>query len=65
MPSLWPSVPTRAASAMTVTPNSTLGPGIYLRGEVHGEDTLVMHGVLEGDIVLDGTLQAGADGAAS
>jgi hypothetical protein len=44
---------------MTVTPNSTL------RGRSTGEDTLVIHGVLEGDIVLDGTLQAGADGAAS
>jgi len=50
---------------MMVTPNSTLGPGIYLRERRTGEDTLVIHGVLEGDIVLDATLQAGADGAAS
>jgi hypothetical protein len=35
------------------------------QGRSTGEDAPVIHGVLEGDIVLDGMLQAGADGAAS
>ena len=65
MPSLWPSVPTGTAPAMTflrrvfglaetddervappVAP-STSGPGIHIKGEVHGEGTLVIHGVLK------------------
>jgi hypothetical protein len=50
---------------MMVTPNSILGPRDLPQGRRTGEDTLVIHGVLEGDIVLDATRQAGADGAAS
>jgi cytoskeletal protein CcmA (bactofilin family) len=40
---------------------ATIGAGIPLKGDVHGESTLLIHGVFEGDIVLDATLQvAGA-----
>src|SRR5262245_31261393 len=75
MPSLWPAVPTGAASAMSflrrlfgladADPASTpsaIGPGIHVKGEIHGEGTLTVHGVFEGDIVLDGTLQVGPEG---
>ena len=47
--------------AAPVTP-SAIGPGIHFKGEVHGEGTLTIHGVFEGDIVLDGTLQVGPEG---
>ena len=41
---------------------SAIGPGIHIKGEIHGEGTLAVHGVFEGDIVLDGTLQVGPEG---
>ena len=41
---------------------SAIGPGIHVKGEIHGEGTLAIHGVFEGEIVLDGTLQVGVDG---
>jgi cytoskeletal protein CcmA (bactofilin family) len=75
MPSLWPAVPTGATPAMKLlrrlfglpeaglasTP-SAIGPGIHVKGEIHGEGTLTVHGVFEGDIVLDGTLKVGPEG---
>src|SRR4029453_6124206 len=79
MPSLRPSVPTGAATAMTFlrrlfglgderlepagpTTPSAIGPGIHFKGDIHGEGTLVVHGVFEGDIVLEGTLRVGPEG---
>ena len=47
--------------AAPVTP-SAIGPGIHFKGEIRGEGTLTIHGVFEGDIVLDGTLQVGPEG---
>jgi cytoskeletal protein CcmA (bactofilin family) len=41
---------------------SSIGPGIHFKGDIHGEGTLAIHGVFEGDIVLDGTLQVGPEG---
>jgi cytoskeletal protein CcmA (bactofilin family) len=51
----------RAAPAPAATP-TTLGPGIKIKGELHGDGTLVVLGFFEGDIVLNGTLEVGADG---
>jgi cytoskeletal protein CcmA (bactofilin family) len=50
-----------AAPATAVVP-TTLGPGIKIKGELHGDGTLVVLGFFEGDIVLNGTLEVGADG---
>jgi cytoskeletal protein CcmA (bactofilin family) len=47
--------------ATAATP-SVLGPGIKIKGELHGDGTLVVLGFFEGDIVLNGTLEVGADG---
>jgi cytoskeletal protein CcmA (bactofilin family) len=47
------------ASAATTT---TVGPGIKIKGELQGDGTLVVLGFFEGDIVLNGTLEVGADG---
>ena len=47
--------------AAPVTP-SAIGPGIHFKGDIRGEGTLTIHGVFEGDIVLDGTLQVGPEG---
>ena len=51
----------RSAPAPAATP-TTLGPGIKIKGELHGDGTLVVLGFFEGDIVLNGTLEVGADG---
>ena len=51
----------RLEPAGPTTP-STIGPGIHFKGDVHGEGTLVVHGVFEGDIVLEGTLRVGPEG---
>ena len=47
--------------ALPLTP-SAIGPGIHFKGDIRGEGTLVIHGVFEGDIVLDGTVQVGPEG---
>ena len=31
---------------------SAIGPGIHVKGEIHGEGTLAIHGVVERDIRL-------------
>ena len=49
------------APAAALAP-STLGPGLKIKGELHGDGTLVVQGFFEGDIVLNGTLEVGADG---
>ena len=41
---------------------SAIGPGIHVKGEIHGEGALTVYGVFEGDIVLDGKLQVGPEG---
>jgi cytoskeletal protein CcmA (bactofilin family) len=51
----------RRAPAPAATP-TTVGPGIKIKGELHGDGTLVVLGFFEGDIVLNGTLEVGADG---
>ena len=51
----------RAAPAPAAVP-TTLGPGIKIKGELQGDGTLVVLGFFEGDIVLNGTLEVGADG---
>jgi cytoskeletal protein CcmA (bactofilin family) len=50
-----------AAPAPAAVP-STVGPGIKIKGELQGDGTLVVLGFFEGDIVLNGTLEVGADG---
>ena len=76
MPSLRPAVSTGATPAMRLLRRvlglgdaglepampSSIGPGIHVKGDIHGEGTLAIHGVFEGDIVLDGTLQVGPEG---
>jgi hypothetical protein len=56
MPPLRPSVPAGAAPAVTLRRRLT----IPLEGEIHVEGTPIVQGVFEGDIVREGTLQAGA-----
>jgi len=51
----------RTAPAPASVP-TTLGPGIKIKGELQGDGTLVVLGFFEGDIVLNGTLEVGADG---
>ena len=51
----------RLEPAGPTTP-STIGPGIHFKGDIHGEGTLAIHGVFEGDIVLEGTLRVGPEG---
>jgi cytoskeletal protein CcmA (bactofilin family) len=41
---------------------STLGPGIRIKGELHGEGVFVVDGFFEGEIVLNGTLEIGPHG---
>jgi cytoskeletal protein CcmA (bactofilin family) len=40
---------------------TTIGAGITLKGELHGEGALMMLGRFEGDIVLEGSVPVGAD----
>jgi cytoskeletal protein CcmA (bactofilin family) len=51
----------RPATASPAT-TTTVGPGIKIKGELQGDGTLVVLGFFEGDIVLNGTLEVGADG---
>ena len=40
---------------------TVIGPGITLKGELHGEGTLTVLGQFEGDIVLNGALHVGPE----
>jgi cytoskeletal protein CcmA (bactofilin family) len=40
---------------------TTIGPGMTVKGELKGEGSIVMLGVFEGDIVLEGALHVGPD----
>jgi len=51
----------RAAGVPAVA-TTTVGPGIKIKGELQGDGTLVVLGLFEGDIVLNGTLEIGPDG---
>jgi cytoskeletal protein CcmA (bactofilin family) len=50
------------ATAGNGGPRTTIGAGITLKGELHGEGVLMMLGRFEGDIVLDGSLHVSAEG---
>ncbi|HEV8616268.1 MAG TPA: polymer-forming cytoskeletal protein [Methylomirabilota bacterium] len=40
---------------------SVIGPGLMLKGELHGEGALVVLGRFEGELVLDGVLHIGPE----
>jgi cytoskeletal protein CcmA (bactofilin family) len=40
---------------------TVVGPGVTLKGELHGEGSVAVLGTFEGDIVLDGSLHVGPD----
>ena len=40
-----------------------LGRGLKVRGRVRGENDLRVEGAVEGDVVVDGVLELGAEGA--
>jgi cytoskeletal protein CcmA (bactofilin family) len=49
------------AFAATSESKTTLGPGVTVKGELHGDGTLTIQGQFEGDIVLNGALHVGPE----
>ena len=48
--------------AMPSDASTVVGPGVTLKGELHGEGTVVILGSFEGDVALDGSLHVGPEG---
>ena len=54
--------PVRATDyAIPPDASSVIGAGIVLKGEIHGEGTVVILGSFEGDVSLEGTLHVGPE----
>jgi cytoskeletal protein CcmA (bactofilin family) len=56
-----PADPVERPFAPPVQSTTSLGPGVVLKGEMHGEGTVTILGQFEGDIVLTGDLHVGPD----